>query len=464
MRWILQTMSTPLHIIILAAGDGTRMKSRMPKVLHPVAGRPMLNHVIDTAARLAPAAIHVVHNPDSAEQLRAAVGHDVNWVAQADRLGTGHAVIQAIPDIPGDARVLVLYGDTPLVPHSALQELLEAGADGLALLTMELADPTGYGRVLRDASGRVIGIVEQADASEDQRRISEVNSGILTAVASDLTRWLKALGNDNSQAEYYLTDIFALAHDEGADIGSATAGDAGLLAGANDRSQLAALERDYRRLAAAALMGQGVSIADPDRIDLRGNIEAGMDVWLDINVVLEGDMKLGDGVSIAPGCVLRDCELAAGTRVHAHSVLEGVRTTGACDIGPFARLRPGTVLAEGSRVGNFVEVKKTTLGEGSKASHLSYLGDSVVGRGVNIGAGTITCNYDGANKYQTIIADGAFIGSDSQLVAPVSVGENATVGAGTTLTRDAPAGQLTVSRSKQVTVKGWKRPNRKDQD
>jgi bifunctional UDP-N-acetylglucosamine pyrophosphorylase/glucosamine-1-phosphate N-acetyltransferase len=438
------------------------MKSRMPKVLHPVGGRPMLAHVLTRSEELSPAQVHVVINPD-AEQVPAAFPDvPVQWVPQAERLGTGHAVMQAMPGIPDGARVLVLYGDTPLVPANALQALLNGHSTDLTLLSMSLPEPTGYGRVIRGADGAIEGIVEERDATAAQRAVNEVNTGILLADAAALRRWLNALGNDNSQGEYYLTDIFALAHGEGTGIGSAQAGDSRLLEGANDRVQLAALEGYHREIAARALMLGGATIIDPERIDIRGEVSTGQDVQIDINVVLAGQVKLADGVTIGPGCVLTDCDLGPGTRVAAHSVLEGVVTHGPCDIGPFARLRPGTVLAEGTRVGNFVETKNAVLGKDSKASHLSYLGDSEIGQDVNIGAGTITCNYDGANKFKTIIEDGAFIGSDSQLVAPVTIGRNATIGAGSTISRDAPEGELTVSRTRQTTVKGWKRPKKKD--
>ena len=451
-----------LHIIILAAGEGTRMHSERPKVLHAVGGKPMLGHVLDRAAELQPDGLHVVVNPDAAAVPAAFADAMVQWVPQAERLGTGHAVMQAMPAIPDEADVLVLYGDIPLLDATSLQALRAAHESALTLLTMRPASAAGYGRVLRDGTGAVQAIVEERDATPEQRLIQEVNSGILMACAADLRAWLNQLGNHNSQGEYYLTDVVAMARAEGKAIGSVLAADAERLEGANDRIQLAALERRYQRLQAEALMQAGVTLADPQRFDQRGAVQAGRDVTIDVNVVLEGEITLGDGVSIGPGCVLRDCQLAPGTRVHAHSVLEGARSTGACDIGPFARVRPGTVLAAGTRVGNFVETKNTTLGPDSKASHLTYLGDCKVGTAVNIGAGTITCNYDGVNKFQTVIEDGAFIGSDSQLIAPVTVGKNATIGAGSTISKDAPAEQLTLSRSRQSSVAGWKRPRKKE--
>jgi bifunctional UDP-N-acetylglucosamine pyrophosphorylase/glucosamine-1-phosphate N-acetyltransferase len=453
-------MSIPLHIIILAAGDGTRMKSRLPKVLHPVGGRPMLAHVHRTAAALDPAAIHVVFNPETPEVKEALAGFEVNWAPQEQRLGTGHAVQQAMPGIPDEARVLVLYGDLPLLSPELLAEFLQGGASDLKVLTMRLADPTGYGRMLRDSQGGITAIVEEKDADDRQRAIDEVNTGIVLAGSAQLKGWLDGLRNDNQQGEYYLTDIFAAAAAAGARLDSLEAPDPDQLLGANDPVQLALLENHYRRYRAQQLMLAGVRIADPRRVELRGNITAGTDVFLDINVILEGEIQLGDGVQIGAGCVLSDCSLAAGTRVHPYSVMEGVTTHGPCDIGPFARLRPGTNLGEGSRVGNFVEVKNSSLGRGTKASHLSYLGDSTIGESVNIGAGTITCNYDGANKHRTIIGDDVFIGSDTQLVAPVSVGAGADIGAGSTITKDVPEGKLTLSRSKQVTVPGWKRPKK----
>ena len=451
----------PLHVIILAAGEGTRMNSALPKVLHPVGGQPMLAHVLDRADDLAPAAIHVVVNPDRPEVQEVRPGSlsaPLHWVPQTERLGTGHAVMQAMPGIPEDADVLVLYGDTPLLDGAVLAALREAHTSALTLLTMELPDPTGYGRIVRDLAGGVARIVEERDADQATRAIGEVNTGIVLAGAARLRGWLDQLNTDNSQGEYYLTDIVSLAHGDGITLGSVVAGDASRLEGANDRVQLAALEARYRRLEAERLMLAGATVRDPQRLDVRGRVETGRDVILDVNVVLEGEVSLGEGVTVGPGCVIRDCELAPGTRVHAHSVLEGVTTRGPCDIGPFARLRPGTDLATGTRIGNFVEAKNAVLGEGSKASHLSYLGDSTIGERVNIGAGTITCNYDGANKHRTVIGDDAFIGSDSQLVAPVTIGEGATIGAGSTISRDAPDGKLTVSRARQTTIKGWKRP------
>lgn len=436
------------------------MKSRLPKVLHTLGGRSMLSLVHATATQLEPDKIHVVYNPGTPKVKAALAGQKIDWVPQAQRLGTGHAVQQVMPDIPDEARVLVLYADLPLLRAGILRKLIESGDTGLSVLTMQLEEPKGYGRIIRNDRGQICGIVEEKDASAEQRMINEVNSGIIFASAGKLRRWLSGLENSNSQGEYYLTDIFSGASNDGVEIGSAQADEPDDLLGANDRVQLAGLERRLRDRQARELMLAGVQISDPQRVDLRGNITAGTDVRIDINVILEGEIVLADGVEIGAGCVLKNCDLAAGTRVHPYSVLEGVRTTGACDIGPFARVRPGTVLAQGSRIGNFVEIKNTTLGAGSKASHLSYLGDSTIGANVNIGAGTITCNYDGANKHQTVIEDGVFVGSDTQFVAPVTVGKNANIGAGSTITKNVPEGKLTLSRSKQVTVEGWKRPKK----
>jgi bifunctional UDP-N-acetylglucosamine pyrophosphorylase/glucosamine-1-phosphate N-acetyltransferase len=456
--------NTRLHIVILAAGEGTRMLSRLPKVLHTVGGRPMLVHLLETAATLQPEMIHVVVG-SGAERVREACSHlQVHWVEQAERRGTGHAVDQAMPGIPDDAYVLVLLGDHPLIPAPVLQQLLRSPPPStlppLAVLTMVLDDPKGYGRIERDRTGRINGIVEERDATPAQRAIHEVNTGIILAQAGSLRQWLQKLECSNSKNEYYLTDIFAMAYKQGSEIRAVQAPDPLDLQGANDRRQVAALEHRYRQRMADDLMARGVCLLDPARIDVRGKVVVGRDVVIDINVVLEGEIELGDGVAIGPGCVLSDCSLAAGTVVKAYSVLEGVRTSGACEIGPFARLRPGTELSQGSRIGNFVEVKNSRFGESSKANHLSYVGDATVGNRVNIGAGTITCNYDGANKYPTVIEDDAFIGSDSQLVAPVRVGKGATIGAGSTISKDAPAGELTLSRAKQTTVTGWKRPQK----
>lgn len=454
-------MTAPLHVIVLAAGEGKRMKSALPKVLQPLAGRPMLAHVLDTARALEPQAIHVVcgHGGEAVRHAFADA-HDLHWVEQAQRLGTGHAVYLAMDGVPDATQVLVLYGDVPLLRPQTLQALRQASGR-LAVLVAELDDPTGYGRVLRDAQGKVAAIVEQKDADAAQRRIHTVNTGLIAAESTALRRWLAQLSCDNAQGEYYLTDVFAFAAAEYTPAEMVRVDDPMEAEGANDPWQLARLERAWQRRAAQALCLQGAHLADPARCDQRGRVQVGCDVRIDVDVVLEGEVELGDGVQIGPFTRLKDVCLAAGTVVRAHCDLEGVRTTGAAQIGPFARLRPGTVLAEGVHVGNFVETKNTHVGVGSKANHLTYLGDASVGAGVNIGAGTITCNYDGVNKSRTVIGDGAFIGSNSALVAPVEVGQNATLGAGSVLTRPAPAEKLTVARARQVTLEGWQRPTRK---
>ncbi len=437
------------------------MKSQLPKVLQTVGGSALITHVLNTALQLDPAAIHVVYNPAAPQVRETCRAYDITWAAQAEQLGTGHAVQQAMPGIPDDSNVLVLYGDIPLLEARVLKQLIDSPPAGLKVLTMLAPDPTGYGRIVRDAGGSITGIVEERDASEAQRAITEANTGIIMAQHAALKSCLEDMASENSQNEYYLTDVFAIAYEKGIQTASVTAPDPADLEGANDRIQLAALERRYRMKKTTELMRGGVQLIDPERVEIRGSVKAGSDVYIDVNVILEGDISLGDNVQIGPGCVLKDCQLAAGTRVHAYSVLEGVCSTGACEIGPFARVRPGSVLGAGSKVGNFVEVKNTTIGKHSKVSHLSYLGDSSIGERVNIGAGTITCNYDGANKHRTVIEDDVFIGSDTQLVAPVSVGKGADIGAGSTVTKDVPAGKLTLSRSKQVTIPDWKRPAKK---
>ena len=454
-------MSQPLHVIILAAGAGKRMKSLLPKVLQPVAGRPMLAHVIETARQLQPAGIHVVHG-HGGEAVRAAFPGkgDLVWAEQLQQLGTGHAVLQAMPAVPDTAQVLVLYGDVPLIRADTLRALLH-DAPRLAVLAAELDDPTGYGRIVRDAEGKVAAIVEQKDADDEQKRIRTVNTGIITAESTALRRWLSGLSNANAQGEYYLTDVFAAAAAEYTPAALVHVADPQEAEGANDPWQLAQLERAWQLRAARALCEQGVRLLDPARLDQRGTVKAGRDVQIDANVVLEGEVELGDGVVVGAFVRLKDVRLGAGTEVRPHCDLEGVVSEGAAQIGPFARLRPGTVLADGVHVGNFVETKKATLGKGSKANHLTYLGDAVIGSGTNIGAGTITCNYDGVNKFQTTIGDRVFVGSNSSLVAPVTLGDGATIGAGSVVTRDAPEERLTVARSRQQTIEGWKRPQKK---
>jgi len=439
-------MPAPLHVVILAAGQGTRMKSRLPKVLHPVAGRPMLGHVLDAARALDAAACHVVHG-HGAEAVREAFRDAaVNWVLQAEQQGTAHAVAQALPHVPDAAAVLVLYGDVPLISAETLWPLLQG--KGLALLTATPPDPAGYGRILRKA-GRVTGIVEDKDATPAQRRIREINTGILFAPAKLLKRWLPRIGNRNAKGEYYLTDVVALAVKDRVKVVTHAAADLAEVQGVNDPAQLAAAERAFQLRRAAQLMAEGLQIRDPARFDLRGSVAFGRDVTLDVGVVLEGTVELGDGVSVGPYTLLRNVKLGAGTRVASHSVLDSMAAGRGCLIGPFARIRPDSVLADEVHVGNFVEVKKTTLGKGSKANHLAYLGDGTVGADVNVGAGTIFCNYDGAHKHQTVLEDGVFVGSDTQLVAPVRVGAGATIAAGSTITKDVPPGGLAVCRAKE---------------
>ncbi|WP_367347057.1 bifunctional UDP-N-acetylglucosamine diphosphorylase/glucosamine-1-phosphate N-acetyltransferase GlmU [Stenotrophomonas bentonitica] len=454
-------MTHALHVIILAAGAGKRMKSDLPKVLQPIAGRPMLAHVIDTARQLQPDAIHVVYG-HGGEAVRAAFADqpDLQWAEQREQLGTGHAVQQAMPQVPDAAKVLVLYGDVPLIRLDTLQHLLSQPGR-LAVLVADMANPTGYGRIVRNAEGKVGAIVEQKDANEEQLAIRTINTGIITADATALRAWLSQLSNSNAQGEYYLTDVFASAAADYTPADMAFVADAQEAEGANDPWQLSQLERAWQLREVRALCAQGARVIDPARLDIRGTVTVGRDVQIDVSVILEGSVELGDGVSIGPFTRLKDVKLAAGTVVKPHCDLEGVVSEGAADIGPFARLRPGTVLAEGSHVGNFVETKKIHLGAGSKANHLTYLGDAVIGSKVNIGAGTITCNYDGVNKSQTTIGDNAFIGSNSSLVAPVTIGDRATIAAGSVITRNAPPGELTVARARQQTIEGWHRPVKK---
>jgi len=450
-----------LDIVILAAGQGTRMRSALPKVLHPVAGRSMLAHVIDTARSLSPQSIQVVigHGADKVRERLAA--DDLNFVIQAEQLGTGHAVAQALPQLTAE-KVLILYGDVPLIQSATLQGLLGKVSDRqLGLLTVELADPSGYGRILRDAGGQVQAIIEHKDASEAQRAIREGNTGILAVPGARLADWLGRLSNSNAQGEYYLTDVIAMAVADGLVVDTAQAGDEMEVLGANDRIQLAQLERHYQQRAARSLMAQGVTLLDPARFDLRGEVSVGRDVLIDVNVILEGRVVIEDGVSIGPNCVIKDSTLRAGAVVKANSHLDGAELGAGADCGPFARLRPGSVLGAQAHVGNFVELKNAVLGEGAKAGHLSYLGDAEIGARSNIGAGTITCNYDGANKSRTVMGEDVFIGSNSSLVAPLTLGDGATTGAGSTVTADVPASTLAVGRAKQRNIEGWKRPVKK---
>lgn len=448
-------------IVILAAGQGKRMHSDLPKVLQPLGGGCLLEQVVDTAAELPDASLYVVYG-HGGEQVRHALAHlDVTWVRQGEQLGTGHAVAQALPGVADDDTMLVLYGDVPLVEAATLDKLVQAAKEGaLALLTTRLADPSGYGRVVRGDGGGVLRIVEDKDASDAERRIDEVNTGLLAAPTAMLRHWVECLGNDNAQREFYLTDIISMAVDDGVEV-AATGAPAEETLGVNDRVQLSVVESVLRRRRAEALMRAGVTLRDPARIDLRGELVCGRDVVIDVNCVFEGKVRLGDGVRVGPNCVIRDTAIAAGSKVFAHSLIDTAEIGARCRIGPFARLRPEARLADGVHVGNFVEIKKSEIGRGSKANHLTYIGDASVGSGVNVGAGTITCNYDGANKHRTVIGDDVFVGSDTQFVAPVTVGAGATIGAGSTITKDVPADQLALSRARQTTVPGWRRPEKK---
>ena len=449
-----------LDIVILAAGQGTRMRSTLPKVLHPVAGKPMLGHVIDTARELTPRSIQVVigHGAETVRERLA--GDGLNFVIQEQQLGTGHAVAQAQPHLQAE-RVLILYGDVPLIESATLRRLLEQVNDRqLGLLTVELADPTGYGRILRDEAGEVRAIIEHKDASEAQRAVREGNTGILAVPGHCLADWLGRLSNSNAQGEYYLTDVIAMAVADGLRVATVQAADEMEVLGANDRIQLAQLERHYQGRAARRLMAQGVTLIDPARFDLRGEATVGRDVLIDVNVILEGRVVIEDNVQIGPNCVIKDSTLRAGAIVKANSHLEGAQLGEGADCGPFARLRPGAVLGRKAHVGNFVELKNAVLGEGAKAGHLSYLGDAGIGARTNIGAGTITCNYDGANKFRTVMGEDVFIGSNSSLVAPLNLGDGATTGAGSTIIQDVPARTLAVGRGKQRNIEGWKRPEK----
>jgi bifunctional UDP-N-acetylglucosamine pyrophosphorylase/glucosamine-1-phosphate N-acetyltransferase len=449
-----------LSVVVLAAGKGTRMRSALPKVLHPLAGRPLLAHVLETARALEPARIIVIYGHGGEQVPEAFRDSGASFVLQEPQRGTGHAVMQALPHLPPAGTTLILYGDVPLVRSATLRRLLSE-PEALCLLTAKVADPGGYGRIVRDAGGGVQRIVEDKDASAEERRIDEINSGVLSAPSAKLHEWLARLTASNAQGEYYLTDILPLALKQGTPLRSVLAEDPAEIQGVNSREQLAQLERGYQLAFARELMSNGVTLADPLRLDVRGELECAEDVYIDVGCVFEGKVKLAADVRIGAHCVLRDCEIGAGTAIAPFSHLTGARIASDCSVGPFARMRPGAVLADRAHVGNFVELKNAVLGEGSKANHLTYLGDASIGKRVNIGAGTITCNYDGANKYQTVIEDGAFIGSDTALVAPVTVGQDATIGAGSVITEDAPPGELTLARGRQVTIKGWKKPVKK---
>ncbi|HIL40399.1 MAG TPA: UDP-N-acetylglucosamine diphosphorylase/glucosamine-1-phosphate N-acetyltransferase [Methylococcales bacterium] len=449
--------------IILAAGKGTRMHSSRPKVLHTLAGKPLVEHVYDLCKQLENNTITIVYG-HGGETVRKVLGSlSVHWVEQAEQLGTGHAVQQAQSQINANDTVLILYGDVPLLQVATVQQLLaDVSENTLALLTVELDQPTGYGRIVRDHKNQVINITEEKDASAAIKQIREVNTGILAVAGASLKRWLGLLENDNTQNEYYLTDIIALAVSEGVAIKTSQPVHSSEVLGVNNKSQLSYLERVYQTQKAETLMLQGVTLADPSRFDLRGEItKLGQDISIDVNVILEGCLEIGDGVSIGPNCVIKNSKIASGVEILANCVIENAIVGADSRIGPFARLRPGAEIQSSVHIGNFVEVKKSMIGPGSKVNHLSYIGDCQIGAGVNIGAGTITCNYDGVNKSLTTIEDGAFIGSSTQLVAPVTVGKNATIAAGSTITKDTPEEQLTLSRAKQITIKGWRRPVKK---
>lgn len=454
-----------LGVVILAAGQGTRMRSRLPKVLHSLAGRPLLDHAIQAAKRLSPERVAVVYGHGGELVKDAFSDPDLIWVEQKEQLGTGHAVVQALPALQGADQILVLYGDVPLIRDRTLTSLTTACMHtDLALLTAAFDNPIGYGRILRDADGKIQRIVEHKDATTEELEIKEINTGILIAKRESLEGWLERVDNTNVQGEFYLTDIVELAVADGVTVQSSQPEDLDEVAGVNDRAQLAHLERRFQEWQADRLMRKGLSLRDPNRFDLRGNIEFGQDVTIDLNVLLEGEIELGSDVSIGANTVIRNCRIGDGVMIKENCVLENAVIGANCSIGPFARIRPETELAENAHIGNFVEIKKSQVGSGSKINHLSYIGDSSIGTAVNIGAGTITCNYDGVNKHRTLIGDGAFIGSNSQLVAPVEIGAGATIGAGSTITGKAPDDTLTLSRAKQVSIKGWKRPVKKPKE
>ncbi len=450
-----------LSIVILAAGQGTRMRSRLPKVLQPLAGRPVLAHVLEVSATVGADDVCVVYGHGGDAVRAAFADQDVRWALQAEQLGTGHAVQQAMPDLPAGNRVLVLAGDVPLITVGTLEKLLaETPDDAMAVLTVDMEDPSGYGRIIREHDN-VVAIVEQKDATPEQQAIVEINTGVILCPGDQLRGWLDSLGNDNAQGEYYLTDVVGMAVADNVAVHGIKAETQVEVMGINDKRQLAEAERALQARLVAELMEKGVGFADPARVDIRGTLTCGEDVYIDVNAVFEGDVHLGDGTKIESNNLVRDSKLGAGTVVHSNCHIEGATTGDNCEIGPFARLRPGAELANNVKVGNFVEIKKSTVADGSKVNHLTYIGDAEVGTGVNVGAGTITCNYDGVNKWKTKIGDGVFVGSGVELVAPVEVGENATIGAGSTISKDVPAEKLTLERAKQLTVPGWKRPVKK---
>ncbi|HSD71050.1 MAG TPA: bifunctional UDP-N-acetylglucosamine diphosphorylase/glucosamine-1-phosphate N-acetyltransferase GlmU [Woeseiaceae bacterium] len=450
-----------LSIIILAAGQGTRMRSALPKVLQPLAGKPLLQHVIDSSIELRAADICVVYGFGGEAVKAASAGNKLRWVLQEKQLGTGHAVMQAMPGTPEDHRVLILFGDVPLIRPETLKRVTGAcKGEDVAVLTVEMDNPHGYGRIIRH-NGKVVRNVEEKDATDDERRVREINTGVQCMPAARLKAWLARLDNNNRQGEYYLTDVLGMAVGDGINVHGVRAGSQVEVMGINDRKQLAEAERALQARRVEELMAEGVGFADPARVDIRGTLKCGRDVFIDINAIFEGDVTLGDNVRIESNNLLRNSRVGAGTVIHPNCHIEGASTGAYCEIGPFSRLRPGAELAANVKVGNFVEVKKSTVADGSKINHLTYIGDASIGKNVNIGAGTITCNYDGANKYRTVIGDNAFIGSGVELVAPVEVGEGAVIGAGSTISKDAPPDQLTLERSRQVTVPGWKRPSKK---
>lgn len=450
-----------LSIVILAAGQGKRMQSLLPKVLQPLAGEPLLRHVINTARLLKPDAIHVVYGHGGDQVKAAFASDDLQWALQTEQLGTGHALAQAMPNIPDDHAVLVLFGDVPLIYAPTLLALLDASSNALALLSVRLNDPTGYGRVIRNNAGQVVRIVEHKDANTKERLVDECNTGVLVANARQLKQWLSQLKNNNAQGEYYLTDVISMAVRDGVKINGVLAPTEAEVLGVNDKVQLAEVEAHLRRQRATALMLQGATLADPARVDIRGSVTAGKDVFIDVNVVFVGNVHLEDNVRIGPNCFIKDTRIGAGTEVHANCVTDGATVGPACIVGPYARLRPDAVLADQVHIGNFVEIKKANIGSRSKANHLTYVGDADVGKDCNLGAVTVTVNYDGVNKWRTTIEDNAFVGSGSMLIAPVTIGAGANTGAGSTITKDAPAGKLTLARAKQVTLDGWKRPEKK---
>ena len=451
-----------LEVVVLAAGQGTRMKSNRPKVLHRLGGKPLLAHVVDAAKSIGAHRIHVVYGHGGDKVRAEFAGVDINWVLQDQQNGTGHAVRMAMPNVDDDSTVLVLFGDVPLINTETLKRAVEIADSGsVSVVTTLLDNPLGYGRILRGASGNVLAIREQKDASPDEQVIKEINSGIKAAPSELLKKWLDALQPNNAQGELYLTDIVESANNDDVTVEAVLVEDTAEVTGVNDRAQLASLERVYQSRKVHELMVNGASVADPTRVDVRGNVVVGQDVFIDVNVIFEGEVTVGDDCTIGPNCVIRESSIGAGTHVHANSLVDGASVGEGVSIGPFARLRPETNLGRGVKIGNFVEVKKANFSDGAKANHLTYVGDSDIGARVNIGAGTITCNYDGANKHRTVIGDDAFIGSGTELVAPVTVGAGATIGAGSTIGSDAPAQQLTLTRVKQRSVKGWKRPAKK---